>query len=109
MPAPLTNQCPVPGCRVRHSASMLMCRRHWFIVPPPLRQEVKAAYARFLKQSTYTAAISHAEACLAAVEAVAGAEGQPLKPDSFWHQRVAALKARQALQHAKRAEAQGQG
>jgi len=40
--------CPVfGGHQARLGTGMLLCRRHWLMVPKPLRDQVWAAWARF--------------------------------------------------------------
>jgi hypothetical protein len=36
--------CHAIDCPLQVPVEMLMCRRHWFMVPKPLRDEVWAAY-----------------------------------------------------------------
>lgn len=38
------HHCHAWGCSVSTSPEMLMCRRHWFMVPKSLRDRVWAAY-----------------------------------------------------------------
>ena len=45
MAAMTTHQCPVDGCLVMVSAALLMCARHWRMVPESLRAEVWATWA----------------------------------------------------------------
>lgn len=37
-------ECPVDGCVERHDRKMLMCRKHWYSVPKPLRDALWKAY-----------------------------------------------------------------
>jgi hypothetical protein len=37
---PRTSRCPVPGCGESIDASRLMCRRDWYLVPKPMRDQV---------------------------------------------------------------------
>jgi hypothetical protein len=39
-----TRACPVPGCDAVIGATRLTCRRHWYQVPKPVRDEVWAAW-----------------------------------------------------------------
>jgi len=39
-----THQCPGPGCEARVPADQLACRRHWFQVSKPARDEVWLAW-----------------------------------------------------------------
>lgn len=43
MNAASTRDCPVDGCPGKHPTRMLMCKRHWYMVPVDLRREVRAA------------------------------------------------------------------
>jgi hypothetical protein len=38
------HECPAPGCDAQVPRSQLACRRHWFAIPKPLRDEVWRAY-----------------------------------------------------------------
>ena len=38
------HHCHARGCMVATRPEMLMCRRHWFMVPKPLRDRVWATY-----------------------------------------------------------------
>jgi hypothetical protein len=38
------HHCHARGCRVPVPPEMLMCKRHWFMVPKPIRNRVWAAY-----------------------------------------------------------------
>lgn len=42
----MTDQCPVDDCDQVPAADQLMCRRHWFMVPKLLRDEVWSAWRR---------------------------------------------------------------
>lgn len=37
-------RCRAEGCDVEVPSELLMCRRHWFMVPAELRRRVQAAY-----------------------------------------------------------------
>lgn len=39
-----THGCYAPGCERSVPARMLMCRGHWFSLPKPLRDAIRAAY-----------------------------------------------------------------
>ncbi len=39
------HQCPIYGCVAMLPHDTLMCRGHWFMVPPRLRMEVYSAWA----------------------------------------------------------------
>lgn len=36
--------CHATGCRIPVPPKMLMCRRHWYMVPPLLRAQIWATY-----------------------------------------------------------------
>lgn len=39
-----THECPVDGCEIQVEHEHLMCRKHWFMVPKPLRDQVWRAW-----------------------------------------------------------------
>lgn len=41
--------CPVDRCDNPLTTGSLMCRRHWFMVPRPMRDEVWATWRSFLR------------------------------------------------------------
>ena len=40
----MTHECPATGCTREVSIDMLMCRSHWYMVPPALRSAVWNAW-----------------------------------------------------------------
>jgi hypothetical protein len=48
----MTHNCAAIGCHTQVAASMLMCRRHWYMVPKPLRDLVWAAYRNYDRART---------------------------------------------------------
>lgn len=44
--------CPVSGCGTRIFAGLLMCRRHWHMVPRRLKDEVSRTWRSFSNGST---------------------------------------------------------
>ena len=62
----MSHECPAEGCTMAVSGSMLMCRKHWYMVPARLRAKVWNAWA----DGTGAGSKAHQEAILAAVEAV---------------------------------------
>ncbi len=44
--AALTHECPAPVCTEQVDPDMLMCPRHWYQVPGPLRRAVWIAWRR---------------------------------------------------------------
>lgn len=39
-PKPLPHTCHIPECAVEVPSQMLMCRKHWFMVPANIRRRV---------------------------------------------------------------------
>ncbi len=39
-----THECPAPGCEARVPYERLACRRHWFAIPKPLRDQLWLAW-----------------------------------------------------------------
>lgn len=39
-----THECPYPGCQQRVPFEQLACRRHWYMVPKPLRDALWRAW-----------------------------------------------------------------
>lgn len=67
--------CHALGCNVRVPPKMLMCRRHWYMVPKPLRDAVWGAYVpgqEIRKDPTD----EYMDVQRAAVDAVARKEGR---------------------------------
>lgn len=56
--------CPIENCGRGIPRTLLMCRDHWFEVPPPLRREVNASARR----DGYQAWLDEALAAIEAVE-----------------------------------------
>jgi hypothetical protein len=42
----MSNRCPIDGCDTRIARSRVMCRKHWYMVPRPLRDDVWTTYRR---------------------------------------------------------------
>jgi hypothetical protein len=42
----LTHECPAPLCTEQVGPGMVMCPRHWYRVPQPLRRAVRVAWRR---------------------------------------------------------------
>ncbi len=66
------HNCAIPDCGARIPTSMLMCRRHWFMVPRPLRDRVNDAWSiapdmRALESPEYMAARQEAIDAVAAL------------------------------------------
>lgn len=66
--------CHAEGCSVPVPPRMLMCRRHWFMVPKPLRDAVWAEY-RPGQEIDKRPSDAYMEVQQAAVRAVAEKEG----------------------------------
>lgn len=70
----MTHLCHAEGCDVQVEPSLLMCRRHWYMVPPRLRCHVWAEYRRGQEQ-TKNPSLRYLAVAHAAVALVAYAEG----------------------------------
>lgn len=68
-PASLTHECSAPACAEQVPPDMLMCPRHWYQVPRPLRRAVWIAWNRGAGAGTP----AHRAAMRAAVTAVSRA------------------------------------
>lgn len=68
------HHCHARGCGVACKPEMLMCRRHWFMVPPALRRAVWATYRPGQCDDMQPSTEWHAAAD-AAIAAVAKQEG----------------------------------
>lgn len=71
----MSHTCHAEGCTVEVPPSMWGCRRHWFMVPKPLRDRVWATY-RPGQEIDKRPSDEYREAAFAAVEAVARKEGR---------------------------------
>lgn len=40
----MAHRCPSPGCEERVPSGRYACRRHWFTIPKPLRDELWQAF-----------------------------------------------------------------
>jgi hypothetical protein len=74
------HHCHAHGCTVATSPEMLMCRRHWFMVPKPIQLAVWRTYRPGQCDDKQPSAAWHAAAD-AAIQAVALAERARL-PDA---------------------------
>ena len=74
--------CHAHGCSVVVPPRLLMCRKHWSLVPAPLRDAVWRTY-RPGQERTKDPTHEYLAAAQAAIDAVAVAEGwlRPLFPD----------------------------
>lgn len=66
MPDDGTHECPARNCTKRVSAEMLMCPRHWYRVPAPMRKAVWRAW----DHGAGAGSDAHTAAIIAAIEAV---------------------------------------
>lgn len=64
--ADLTHECPATACTREIRIDMLMCRSHWYMVPPPLRNAVWAAW----QEGAGAGTAAHNAALRAAIKAV---------------------------------------
>jgi hypothetical protein len=60
----LMHECPAPVCTEQIDPDMLMCPRHWYLVPKPLRRAVWIAWRRGAGSPAHRAAM---RAAIAAV------------------------------------------
>lgn len=68
-PAGLTHECPAPACTVQAGPDTLMCPRHWYQVPRPLRRAVWITWNR----GAGAGSPAHTAAMRAAITAVSRA------------------------------------
>jgi hypothetical protein len=59
----MSHLCAVTTCDIRVSSSMLMCKGHWFMVPPPVRSAVLKHW-RAKDMTAYRAARQQAIDCV---------------------------------------------
>ena len=67
--------CHAAGCSVEVPPKMLMCRRHWYMVPKPMRDEVWRTY-RPGQEDDKAPSDDYLMAMDAAIRAVAEKEGR---------------------------------
>jgi hypothetical protein len=72
--------CHAQKCDVEVEPAMFMCRPHWFMVPPPLREAIKSSY-RPGQEADKQASSEYLALAHAAIDAVAHKElrGAPRK------------------------------
>ena len=75
----MAHTCHATGCATPVTPAMWGCRRHWFMVPKPLRDAIWRHY-RAGQESDWQPSVAYLNAAKAAVEAVAKREG--LTPDT---------------------------
>lgn len=71
----MAHTCHATGCSVAVPPEMLMCKRHWFMLPKPLRDRVWRTYRRG-QCDDWEISHDYAEAARRAVEYVARREGK---------------------------------
>lgn len=76
-PTTATPTCHARNCDVEVPRAMFMCHPHWFMVPPPLREAIKATYRPDQQPSG-----EYQDLARAAIDAVAHKEARsaPRKP-----------------------------
>lgn len=74
----MAHTCHAAGCGKHVTPQMLMCKRHWFTVPPDIRKKVLQAY-REGQCDDWTIMHAYAEAARDAVKAVAVIENRTTK------------------------------
>jgi hypothetical protein len=62
------HKCAVSGCNHQVKLDLLMCRRHWFMVPAGLRDKLMETW----RQGTNVQYIAARRACVEAVEQIRG-------------------------------------
>lgn len=72
----MAHHCHATDCQASVPPEMLMCRRHWFMVPRPLRNRVWSTY-RPGQCDDMNPSADYCRAAKAAVVAVAEQEGRP--------------------------------
>lgn len=75
----MPHTCHAVECEVVVSPQILMCRRHWFMVPLKLRNRVWATYQDG-QCDTFDPTSAYCQAAKAAVIAVAEKEGRTIDP-----------------------------
>lgn len=60
----LPHRCPARGCPAQIPQTMLFCRRHWFVVPKDMRDEIWRLYR------AEAGSQAHRAACFEAIEFV---------------------------------------
>ena len=72
-----SHTCHAVGCKTTIPPEMLMCRRHWFMVPKTLRDRVWSTY-RQGQCDDWNPSAEYCQAAKSAVIAVAKAEGREI-------------------------------
>jgi hypothetical protein len=60
MPVPRTIGCPINGCDRRRLPQQVMCKKHWWAVPPELRKRIWRLYQTDRGSAEHLAAIREA-------------------------------------------------
>lgn len=55
-----THDCAAEGCTTQCKTGMLMCRKHWFMVPKPLRDDVWSGWNNGRPRPHYRSAVANA-------------------------------------------------
>jgi hypothetical protein len=74
----MAHHCHATGCTVTTRPEMFMCRRHWFMLPKPMRDEIWRTY-RQGQCEDWQISSAYADAARAAVRYIARREG--VEPD----------------------------
>ena len=64
----MNHTCPGPGCTRSVPQHMLMCRNHWYAVPPALRSAVWSAW----QNGAGAGSDEHTQAIMAAIQSIGG-------------------------------------
>lgn len=74
MTTPTTHRCAARGCTVQCPATLLMCGKHWRLVPSTIQARIYRHYRK--GQTIGTATTEYLSAMHAAIDAVAAREGR---------------------------------
>lgn len=91
-----SHHCHATGCRQSVPPEMLMCRRHWFAVPKPLRDRVWATYRRGQCEDM-NPSVEYLQAAKAAVVSVAERE-DVMADTALYDLMLAAMRAPSEVQ-----------
>lgn len=75
----MSHTCHAIECEIPVAPKLLMCRKHWFMVPPKLRSRVWATYQDG-QCDTFDPTSAYCQAAKTAVIAVAEKEGRKIDP-----------------------------
>lgn len=82
-PQPRPHRCHAHGCDVAVHPRLLMCRRHWALVPMALQREVWRHYRKGQERDERPSA-EYLAAARAAIDAVASAQEEEMRAITLW-------------------------